>query len=570
MKKWTALGCCVVILIALCDIPTLSGPNPGKKDAYGVYLDSLLSLQEDIARTYCDFQREKNSHAVYTHLLQSLEDTAILIGMAEQASMAVQEGYQFSLKGHLKTIAVLGLTEVQRERLLSIGYSERDIEEIIANLLEYNDFCYHAMNGFTPEQRTRFYEMGLTDEQIEDLRQSITESYSQMLTNQQVIKNHQRGLLQVQSALSLAAFKILQEMEWKEKNKLDNLLNAEEKLYEAVLSLSGDQSSLERVKAFSRQVYKLAEQKICTGEDHYFLDYFVGLQIHCGALTALNGDAEFGMTEIRFYGELLRDLIESPERSFTHDKTESTFSDQSIPMLIPPGGIEGAGNVEESDEENNFGWIVVFIKTSDSNMWGFVTSIGDWLSKHVLPQVIGKAIREILMEIGVSESTSALFGTAGGAVFGLIMTAERAGGGWLDYVSNDPSGIFDYIVIDEETRNTIEEERKIVGCIGEGIREFANDPIQVQYTVWNALFVYRTQWGHYYYYMETLSNEIWAIEVEEKGFKLGRVIRGYKQKCLEFECYGNKYYNIKENWEYCLFCTLVWSRNWNSQSIYLL
>jgi hypothetical protein len=70
--------------------------------------------------------------------------------------------------------------------------------------------------------------------------------------------------------------------------------------------------------------------------------------------------------------------------------------------------------------------------------------------------------------------------------------------------------------------------------------------------------------------METLSNEIWVIEVEEKGFKLGRVIRGYKQKCLEFECYGNKYYNIKENWEYCLFCTLVWSRNWNSQSIYLL
>lgn len=339
MKKWTALGFCMMILIALYDIPSLSGPKPNKKDAYEVYLDSLLSLQEDIAQTYCSFQKEKNSHAVYAQVLQLLEDTAILIGMAEPASLAVQGGYQFSMEGHLKTIAVLGFTEIHRERLLSIGYSEKDIEEIHAHLLEYNDFCYHAMNGFTPEQRVHFHEMGLTDEQIEDLRQSIENTYSQMLTNQEIIKNHQKGLLQVQSALSLASFKILQEMDWKEKNKSDNLLNAEEKLYETVLSLSGDQSSLERVKAFSKQVFKSAEQRICKGEDHYFLDYFVGLQIHCGALTALNGDVEFGMTEIRFYGELLEDFIESPERSL-YDKKGSTFSDQSIPMPALPGWIE--------------------------------------------------------------------------------------------------------------------------------------------------------------------------------------------------------------------------------------
>jgi len=569
MKKWIIYSLCAICFIAFCDIPLLSGPVQNKKNAYDEYLDTLFSLQKDTAHTYIDFQKGKNSHAVYVEILQLIEDTAILIGMAEQASLAVHEGYQFSVKGNIKTIAILGFTEPQQEYLLNIGYSKKDIEYIHAHLLEYNDFCYHAMNGFTIEQKAQFYEMGLTDEQIEVLRGSITENYSQMLTNQQIIKNHQRGLIQVQSVLSLSAFKILTEMDWKKENKSNNLIKTEKKLYEAIFSSCEDFSSLEKVKAFSKQIYKSAEQKICNGENHYFFDYFIGLQIHCGALTALNGDVEFGMTEIYFYGELLKDLIETPDRSFTYDNLKST-STESIPMPVLPEKIRGEGNIEESDEDNNFGWVLVFIKTSDSNMWGFTTSIGEWFSKYVFPEVLAKAIREILMKLSISETTSSLFGTAGGTIFGLIMTAGQVGGGWLDYVENDPSGIFDYIVIDEETMNTIYEGRKIIGCLGEGIIALDEDPIQIQYTIWNALSVYKAKWGTYFYYMETLFGDIWVLEVEEKGFKIGRIIIGYKEECVKFECYGNEYYDIREQWEHCFLCTLIWSRNLTSRSIHLL
>ena len=51
-----------------------------------------------------------------------------------------------------------------------------------------------------------------------------------MLTNQQIIKNHQRGLIQVKSVLSLSAFKILTEMDWKKENKSNNLIKTEKKL----------------------------------------------------------------------------------------------------------------------------------------------------------------------------------------------------------------------------------------------------------------------------------------------------------------------------------------------------
>ncbi|MGC1123239.1 MAG: hypothetical protein WBA22_19310 [Candidatus Methanofastidiosia archaeon] len=149
------------------------------------------------------------------------------------------------------------------------------------------------------------------------------------------IKKQQSDLLYVQLSMSAAALRCLMDAQVKaEKSAGDpkSLETAEEKLLKAIQEVSTDQSSLERVKACAKQVYKAAEQRIRKGETQYSLDFLIGLQVHCGALTALYGDPEFGIRGITMYEAVLSDCIASPERPLPL----TSPGEQSSPAKVTP------------------------------------------------------------------------------------------------------------------------------------------------------------------------------------------------------------------------------------------
>ena len=340
----------LVILFSLCDIPAVS--EPASAYIYNDYRDSLITLQQDVAQIYLELQ-QKNSQAVYQQALQAIEKTAALIGHAEIASHHMHSGFQGSLKGQMELLLEFGLSEKQKKDLLDLGYTEKDIADTMKSLAYYNDHYYRAAAGFSPEQREQFSLMGLTDAQMSQLQVAVTNHYTQIHTLEEEIKHHQRELLYVQFSLSIAALKILDQED--KGKKSDNLKRGEEKLLGSIKNISKDQSSLERVKAFSKQVFKAAEQKIRNGESQYMVDFFVGLQIHCGAVTALHGDVTFGLVEIKSYEGVLSQCI-SPERLVLFACNESLDSPE-----LDFAESDFAGNIEESNEGNNTGWIVAVV-----------------------------------------------------------------------------------------------------------------------------------------------------------------------------------------------------------------
>jgi len=319
MKKGLALSLAAVLFLMMCDIPPISeseGENPYK--LYKEYRNSLYALQKDITQIYLEIDK-KNPQAVYEHILQVIEKTARLIGEANTASQNVHDHLQISLQDHMEILLILGFSEEQKENLTNLGYTEEDIAELQTWLLHYNDYYHHVTTGFTLEEMEWFYSVGLTDDQISDLQIVLEKHYTQRHTAQQMVKKHQTELLYIQVSLSIAALQTLSKLDnGKNKDKGKNLektlLNAEEKLLEAIPNVSEDQSSLERVKALSKQVYKAAEQKIRKGENQYLVDFFVGLQVHCGALTALYGDERVGLAEIQKYKGVVAECAASPER----------------------------------------------------------------------------------------------------------------------------------------------------------------------------------------------------------------------------------------------------------------
>lgn len=223
-----------------------------------------------MARLHLELHQKKNPHAVYQHFLHAIERTATLIGEAEPASHDVIEGMHFSVQGQLELLLTSG--PLTQNNLFNLGYTEEDIADLTDSLARYNDYYHHVTVGFTPEERERFHDLGLTDDDIAQLHTDITDYYTDIRTYEEVVKQSQRELVYIQIWLSLAALKILLENQDKAKGTSD-LMNAEEKLLEAILNSSNDQKSLEHIKAYSKQVYKAAEHQIRKGKKGYFIDF---------------------------------------------------------------------------------------------------------------------------------------------------------------------------------------------------------------------------------------------------------------------------------------------------------
>lgn len=562
MKKIPAFGLIVILLVMTCDIPAFSSSASENYKVYNEYRASLITLQESIAQLYLELQQKKNSQAVYSHMLQATENTAALIGNAEVASHNVYNGFQGSLQGHLELFCEYGLSEEQKRDLMNLGYAEEDIVEIEKSLAHYNDYYHHAAEEFTPEQIQWFFSAGLTDEQILELHASIRDHYSQIHTLEEEIRQQQTELLYVQVSLSIAALKMLLDQEDKDKDKSDELRNVEEKLLEAILAVSEDQSSLEHVKAFSKQVYKAAEQKIRQGKDQYVVDFFIGLQVHCGAVTALNGDTEFGLVEIKSYEHVLSECI-SADRSVPFHAQNAPI-DPQFQSRDAVSVLDFVGQVEESNEDNNADYIVVVVKTWGTRLSDFVQMMNEW----GLPEMVQELFEKFLQEVIHFPAEAVKFVcSVGGVIFTLIVTAPSVGGSWVecvvDCMTEDPSGIFMQIFEDKDTVATIEagaNNEDLTDCERDGYWSVYIDPMQIVYTIMQAIEVYKSSNNHYFYYMVNYSGG-WVVEVELLEHECcGRVVRAYKVECEPYQCGGHSRLTIREKWILCDNFTLIWSR----------
>jgi hypothetical protein len=560
MRKGLTLCVAMTLLLLNGDIPVFSeNVSEDPYSIYNEYRNSLIALQKDIALISMELQQGKNSQAVYEHIVQTIEKTAVLIGYAEKASHNVPNGFQGSLRGQLESLLEFGLSEEQKSTLMNLGYTEDTINEMMKSLTYYNDFYYHASRGFTPEQRQWFNSIRLTDTQISELQTRIHDHYTQVHTREEGIKQQQTELLYIQLSLSAAALGILVDQEERGKDKLGESENAEEKLLEAIQTVSEDHSSLEKVKAYAKQVYKAAEQKIRKGEEQFMVDYFVGLQIHCGAVTALNGDREFGLTKIQDYGDILSDYANDREFMLSGQITpgEETSSD-----TVTASGF--VGQIEESNEDNNTGYIVLIIKTGKTT----AAEILQMLAQMTAPEMV-KLMIEKLLQLG---TTAKAVLSVGGTIFVLIIEAEPIGGGWVECVvsctTTDPSGIFIEIFEDKETVETIEAgalDTNLAFCERTGYDRVRKDPMGIVYTIMLAIEVYKNPDNHYFYYMMDNLGGKWVVEVEIlEHAGCGRVVRAYRVNCEPYACSGYSDLTILEKWVLCDSFVRVWSRSQSS------
>lgn len=441
-------------------------------------------------------------------------------------------------------LLILGLPEDRKLDLMSLGYTEEDIAEFMDWILHYNDYNHHIITGFSPEEMERFYAAGLTDAQISELQAFVNNYYAQLHSAQEVVKQQQTELMQVQVSLSLAALKLLEnENHDKSKNKdknPDRLQNTEEKLLQTILNVSEDQPSLEKVKASSKQVYKAAEQKIRKGETQYFVDFFTGLQIYCGAVTALNGDAECGLAQITHYKNIVSECAESPERPIL--QFTQTVKQQAIlkhPVLVS----DFTGQVEESNEANNMGVITVFVKAPDTTFLQFLmllfAGVGAeaWFN-WTLPDLTLSL--ESLFAGGVTVSSIAA--GAVGAVILLVVTIPPVGyEEWPDAVPGYIEGKEVIIIVDgsygqghiQKKAQSSEEP-----CTRSSHQAIIDDKYMIGDIVRNAeKLLYHPGANQYLYYYKSFLNE-WAVIIEEWGsYGIYELITAFRADCpLPEEC----------------------------------
>ncbi len=554
MKKILGLLLVTILSVMVCNVPVFSEENEREYEIYREYRDSLYMLQSDVTRLYFEVCQGKNPQAVYEHLLQMCEQTAELTGKAEEASHNLHTTVQVSLQDYLEVLLVLGLSEEQTQNLRTLGYTEEDISNLEKWFLYYNDSYHHAVTGFTEEEVERFHLLGLTDLQIAELQSVLSDHYTQVHGASEVVKQHQRELLQIQMTLSFAALQSLREVEKKKDKEKDSvLLNAEGKLLESILTISEDQPSLEHVKAFSKEVYKAAEQEIRKGNTQYTVDFFIGLQIYCGAVTALNGDPELGLREIQLYRNVLAECSSSPERPVQQVSYTQSGS-------VPPSSAEildFVGQVEESDETNNMGSATVFVKTSDTSVWqaavlllAFISDVygsTEWTLGGLMTFLEG------CIE-GISVTTLAL-GVAGAFIL-LIITAPAVGEEWPSAVPGYIEGDEIIIVVEGSygQGHITDRAKSSNPCVASSHQAILDDKYKIQEIVVHALkLLYDENSGQYvYYYVDNMGKE-WAVFIEEYENRYYQLITAYRADCSPFTCIDkdgtkHEYFKIIEKW----------------------
>ncbi len=554
MRKMMALSLAAALFLALCNVPAFSEPED--YTMYKEYREDLVMLQQDMTQVYLEL--EKNPQAVYEHILQIIERTATLTGEAQLASHKIHDSLQISLQDQLELLLLLGFSEAQNQYLTNLGYTEEDISELKEWFLYYNDSYHHAVTGFTPEEVERFHLLGLEDTQIQELQKVMDEHYTHLHTAQDVVKQHQRELMQVKVSLSLAALKTLRELEKnknkdKEKEKGSNLQKSEEKLLEAISTVSEDQSSLENVKAYSKEVYKAAEREIRKGNIEYSVDFFIGLQIHCGAVEALHGDLESGLREIQSYRNVLAECASSRERLIPQ------LSLSQPTLTLPPSvqTFDFVGQIEEFDETNNVGMALVFVKASDTTTWQAALLLFTFITEYCTTEwSVGglAAFIDSCITAGITVVSLALGVVA--AFLLLIITAPSVGEEWPSYVPGTIEGEEITIIVEGsygQGHITKRAQSDKDPCIRNSHDAILKNPFKIADIVWNAqrLF-YNPTTGQYIYYLVDNEGKQWAVFIRKYGNTgLYELRTAYRVDCpLPYICdtTGEPFDTIIEKW----------------------
>ena len=203
MKKVLALGIICSLLLTVCTVPASEKFRyDSDLDPYTQYLRELEDLEEGIHTVLQDLNTQKNSQAVYEHLLQLTYQAATLRGTVYQASQNLEDIMHISLQSSLEILLHPELSQPHRLEWQERGYTEEEITSILHWVLYYNDSYYHSARGISPGQRAWVASLGLTEPEIEELQQHITSNYTDLRTTQDMIALHQEELLNIQVSLS--------------------------------------------------------------------------------------------------------------------------------------------------------------------------------------------------------------------------------------------------------------------------------------------------------------------------------------------------------------------------------
>jgi hypothetical protein len=558
MKKVLALSIICCLLLTVYQVPAIS-ENP---DPYAQYLRELEDLESGVHAVLQDLNTGKNPQAVYEHLLQLTFQTATLRGTVYPASQSLEDVMHISLQSYLEILLHPEVSERHLSRLQEKGYTSEEITRILEWVLYYNDAYYHSARGFSTEQRAWVASLGLTGSEIEELQQHIASRYTDIHTTRDMIPLHQEELLTVQISLSMAALNTVLEIEKsskrsKNENKkgneqIDRLLKIERnlaELYETEHPFT--HSSLEWIKAHSYQMIKAAEQVIRSDSTEYGTDFFLALQIHCAALTALSGDHERGTQELLKYHSAIQESAESPERSsLSRDISLSLISSQSAQL---PDPLENpVGNVEEWFEENNVAVAHVLAKLPETSWMEYILMISTFSYGIGYPggSVSLSSLSDALAGLfvgGTVSSTSICTGVSGG-IFLLIMTAEPVGYAWPPYVPGWNGTDYVIMIVDGSygQGHITERSQSSEKCIKSSHRAILDNPYQITKIIYNAKKIfYNSTTGQYiYYYIE--KGKEWVVFTRKyRNTEFYELRTAYRADCPgPYKCIINGiYYN---------------------------
>jgi hypothetical protein len=395
----------------------------------------------------------------------------------------------------------------------------------------YNDYNHQAATGFTPEQLEHLTSLGFTDDHIAELQTIVQDHYTHMYTAQEMVNQHQRELLYIQTSLSMAALHMLLNLDSDEKGSddPDRLLNAEKKLLEAIHTISEDQKSLEHVKAFSKQVYKAAEQRICNGENQYMVDFFAGLQVYCGAVTALHGTPR-GLAEIHVYKHILEQCITSPRPPLPIHITEP-----ALPISYPLTG--SVGQIEEFSETNNMGVITVFVKAQDTTFLQSVLLLAAFTYTTFGTEL---SLQQLVTFLSASVTVTEIIIGSAGAVLLLVITAPSVGYEWPPAVPGWIEGEEVIIIVEGSygQAHITERAQSKDECTASSHQAILDDKYMIQEIVTYAskLFYHKDVRQYLYYYTDNVGKE-WIVIVREYKNRYYQLITAYRVDCLgPYEC----------------------------------
>ncbi len=306
-------------------------------------------------------------------------------------------------------------------------------------------------------------------------------------------------------------------------------------------------------------MYKAAEKKVRTGEDQYLVDFFIGLQVHCGAITALNGDLQVGLAEIFLYKPALSECVASPERPLPQPLH---IGGQPYLEDVTPAS-DFIGQIEESDETNNVGSVLLFVKASDTTEWEAAKILFNFifLSFGSTANVTLQGLVDFLGSCitGSITVTTLAIGSVG-AILLLVLTAEPVGEEWPTSIK-DPTGTFDEIIVDQATIAHIQDgAQREEKCERWSHQAILDDPWRIRFAIEHVNLLFKSPMGQYFYYAADGKDE-WVVMVKAMEKRKGRVGTAYRVDCAPpYLCRrDNKYYwTILEKWLICEKFILIW------------